>query len=111
MIAAQSIGAPGTQLTMRTFHIGGTATRISEQSKQDAKSDKNEKSESLQWTAAGKERYPTVYGAPSTSRTEKPSRPTRICSKWDPYTFSILTELTGAGGLSEDLGPEETLAE
>src|SRR6202012_639432 len=38
-IAAQSIGEPGTQLTMRTFHIGGTATRISEQSKQDAKSD------------------------------------------------------------------------
>jgi len=36
---AQSIGEPGTQLTMRTFHIGGTATRISEQSKQDAKSD------------------------------------------------------------------------
>ena len=39
VIAAQSIGEPGTQLTMRTFHIGGTATRISEQSKQDAKSD------------------------------------------------------------------------
>ena len=38
VIAAQSIGEPGTQLTMRTFHIGGTATRISEQSKQDAKS-------------------------------------------------------------------------
>src|SRR5256885_1097260 len=39
VIAAQSIGEPGTQLTMRTFHIGGTASRISEQSKQDAKSD------------------------------------------------------------------------
>src|SRR5437899_3970022 len=39
VIAAQSIGEPGTQLTMRTFHIGGTATRINEQSKQDAKSD------------------------------------------------------------------------
>ena len=39
VIAAQSIGEPGTQLTMRTFHIGGTATRISEQSTQDAKSD------------------------------------------------------------------------
>ena len=39
VIAAQSIGEPGTQLTMRTFHIGGTATRVTEQSKQDAKSD------------------------------------------------------------------------
>ncbi len=39
VIAAQSIGEPGTQLTMRTFHIGGTATGIGEQSKQDAKSD------------------------------------------------------------------------
>ena len=38
VIAAQSIGEPGTQLTMRTFHIGGTATRISEQSTQDSKS-------------------------------------------------------------------------
>src|SRR5207245_4519828 len=39
VIAAQSIGEPGTALTMRTFHIGGTASRISEQSTQDAKSD------------------------------------------------------------------------
>ena len=39
VIAAQSIGEPGTQLTMRTFHIGGTASRVSEQSTQDAKHD------------------------------------------------------------------------
>ena len=37
MIAAQSIGEPGTQLTMRTFHIGGTASRVSEQSTLEAK--------------------------------------------------------------------------
>ena len=37
VIAAQSIGEPGTQLTMRTFHIGGTATRAAEQSRLDAK--------------------------------------------------------------------------
>jgi DNA-directed RNA polymerase subunit beta' len=36
VIAAQSIGEPGTQLTMRTFHVGGTASRVSEQSKHDA---------------------------------------------------------------------------
>ena len=39
IISAQSIGEPGTQLTMRTFHIGGAATGSAEQSKQDAKSD------------------------------------------------------------------------
>ena len=39
IISAQSIGEPGTQLTMRTFHVGGTATGSAEQSKQDAKSD------------------------------------------------------------------------
>jgi len=38
VIAAQSIGEPGTQLTMRTFHIGGTATRVTEQSKVEARS-------------------------------------------------------------------------
>ena len=37
VIAAQSIGEPGTQLTMRTFHIGGTASRISDQSTLDSK--------------------------------------------------------------------------
>ncbi len=37
VIAAQSIGEPGTQLTMRTFHIGGTASRISEQSGQESR--------------------------------------------------------------------------
>ncbi len=37
VIAAQSIGEPGTQLTMRTFHIGGTATRVTEQSKVEAR--------------------------------------------------------------------------
>jgi len=37
VIAAQSIGEPGTQLTMRTFHIGGTATRVTEQSKLEAR--------------------------------------------------------------------------
>ena len=37
VVAAQSIGEPGTQLTMRTFHIGGTASRISEQSTQESR--------------------------------------------------------------------------
>jgi DNA-directed RNA polymerase subunit beta' len=37
VIAAQSIGEPGTQLTMRTFHIGGTASRVTEQTSLEAK--------------------------------------------------------------------------
>src|SRR6202166_4666508 len=49
VIAAQSIGEPGTQLTMRTFHIGGTASRISEQSTQDSKSDGFIRFDNLQW--------------------------------------------------------------
>src|SRR6476469_8890588 len=85
VIAAQSIGEPGTQLTMRTFHIGGAATRVSEQSKQDAKSDgfakylniqsvRNEKGEIIAMNRNGKivvldekgrekERYEVNYGA------------------------------------------------
>jgi DNA-directed RNA polymerase subunit beta' len=85
VIAAQSIGEPGTQLTMRTFHIGGTATRVSEQSTQDAKSDgfaryigiqtvMSKTGEIIAMNRNGimavvddkgreKERYPVVYGA------------------------------------------------
>ena len=85
VIAAQSIGEPGTQLTMRTFHIGGTATRITEQSTQDAKSDgfaryigiqtvRSKTGEIIAMNRNGimavvddkgreKERYPVVYGA------------------------------------------------
>src|SRR5437868_636450 len=85
IISAQSIGEPGTQLTMRTFHIGGAATRISEQSTQDAKSNgfvrfsnvntvRNEKGELIAMHRNGiliivdeknreRERYQVVYGA------------------------------------------------
>ena len=49
VIAAQSIGEPGTQLTMRTFHIGGTASRISEQSTLDSKHKGTSSSISSRW--------------------------------------------------------------
>src|SRR5207237_9010080 len=48
VIAAQSIGEPGTQLTMRTFHIGGTASRVSEQSTLEARHSGTVKFEGLQ---------------------------------------------------------------
>src|SRR4029453_12256937 len=48
VIAAQSIGEPGTQLTMRTFHIGGTASRVSEQSTLEARHDGTVRFQALQ---------------------------------------------------------------
>jgi DNA-directed RNA polymerase subunit beta' len=117
IISAQSIGEPGTQLTMRTFHIGGTATRISEQSTQDAKSDgfvrfigmqsvKNEKGDLIAMNRNGiiavvddkgreKERYPVVYGAKILVADGEPAKTNQLLLEWDPYTFSILTEVSG----------------
>ncbi len=117
IISAQSIGEPGTQLTMRTFHIGGTATRVSEQSTQDAKSDgfvryiglqsvRNEKGELIAMNRNGiiavvddknreKERYPVVYGAKILIADGEPVKTNQNLLEWDPYTFSILTEVSG----------------
>ena len=132
VIAAQSIGEPGTQLTMRTFHIGGAATRVSEQSKQDAKSDgfakylniqsvRNEKGEIIAMNRNGilaivddkgreKERYPVVYGARITVADGDPIKANQDLLEWDPYTFSILTELSGTVHF-KDLQEGITLAE
>jgi DNA-directed RNA polymerase subunit beta' len=118
VIAAQSIGEPGTQLTMRTFHIGGTATRINEQSKQDAKSDgfaryigiqtvRSKTGELIAMNRNGimavvddkgreKERYPANYGARVLVEDGAPVKNNQILLEWDPYTFSILTEVSGA---------------
>src|SRR5881296_79667 len=117
IISAQSIGEPGTQLTMRTFHIGGAATGSAEQSKQDAKSNgfvkfigintvRNAKGELIAMNRNGilavvddkgreKERYPVVYGARITVDDGAPVSTNQILLEWDPYTFSILTEVSG----------------
>ncbi len=117
VIAAQSIGEPGTQLTMRTFHIGGTASRISEQSTQDAKSDgfahyigiqsvRSKAGELIAMNRNGhmavvddkgreKERYQVVYGARILLEDGAPVKANQILLEWDPYTFSILTEVSG----------------
>ena len=132
IISAQSIGEPGTQLTMRTFHIGGTATRISEQSTQDAKSDgfakyigiqsvKNEKGELIAMNRSGiiaivddkareKERYPVVYGAKILVEDGAPVKNNQILLEWDPYTFSILSEVSGVVHF-KDLQEGVTLSE
>ena len=118
VIAAQSIGEPGTQLTMRTFHIGGTASRISEQNTQDAKSDgfakyigvvtiNNKKGERIAMNRNGilavvdekgreKERYQVVYGARIQVEAGERIKANQILLEWDPYTFSILTEVSGS---------------
>ncbi|MBM3735640.1 MAG: DNA-directed RNA polymerase subunit beta' [Acidobacteria bacterium] len=117
VIAAQSIGEPGTQLTMRTFHIGGAATRVAEQSTQDAKSNgfakyiginivHNAKGEIIAMNRNGifavvddkgreKERYQVVYGARILFEDGAPVKANDILLEWDPYTFAILTEVSG----------------
>jgi DNA-directed RNA polymerase subunit beta' len=117
IISAQSIGEPGTQLTMRTFHIGGAATGSAEQSKQDAKSDgfvkfinivtvKNAKGELIAMNRNGiiailddkgreKERYQVVYGAKIYFPDGAAVKTNDVLLEWDPYTFSILTEVSG----------------
>src|ERR671927_506397 len=104
IISAQSIGEPGTQLTMRTFHVGGTATGSAEQSKQDAKSDgfvkflgvntvRNAKGELIAMNRNGilavvddkgreKERYQVVYGARIVFDDGAPVRENDILLEW-----------------------------
>ncbi|MQA29356.1 MAG: DNA-directed RNA polymerase subunit beta' [Luteitalea sp.] len=117
VIAAQSIGEPGTQLTMRTFHIGGTASRVSEQSTLEARNAGSVRFEGLQVVQAkdgnlvvmnrsgslvvqdakgrDRERYPIVYGARLKVREGQEVEQAQVLVEWDPYTFSILTEEPG----------------
>ncbi len=136
IISAQSIGEPGTQLTMRTFHIGGAATGSAEQSKQDAKSDgfvkflniatvKNAKGELVAMNRNGiiaimddkqreKERYQVVYGAKILFPDGSKVKANDVLLEWDPYTFSILTEISGTvhfKDLTEGLTMQEQVDE
>ncbi|MGO9864473.1 MAG: DNA-directed RNA polymerase subunit beta', partial [Terriglobales bacterium] len=117
VIAAQSIGEPGTQLTMRTFHIGGTASRVSEQSRLDAKSNGTVRFVNLQTVKSKtgdlvvmnrqgsiavvdekgreRERYAVVYGAKVKVVEGGPVQLGQALVEWDPYTFAILTEIGG----------------
>ena len=117
VIAAQSIGEPGTQLTMRTFHIGGTASRLSEQSTLEARNAGTVRFQGLQVVQAkdgnlvvmnrngslvvqdakgrDRERYPIVYGARLKVKEGQAVEQGQALVEWDPYTFSILTEEPG----------------
>ncbi len=117
VIAAQSIGEPGTQLTMRTFHIGGTASRIHEQSTEEAKNEGIVRFRDIQTVTnrdgnlvvmnrngtllvsddAGreKERYSVTYGATLKVKDGQKIKPGHVLVEWDPYSFAILTEFGG----------------
>ncbi len=117
VIAAQSIGEPGTQLTMRTFHIGGAAQRGAEQSNIDASHDgtvelstknivKDSKgrpvvmSRSCELTLRDEEgreraRHKIPYGSRLTVEPGATVKAGDKVVEWDPYTIPIITERTG----------------
>jgi DNA-directed RNA polymerase subunit beta' len=117
VIAAQSIGEPGTQLTMRTFHIGGTASRVSQQSSLEAKNHgivrflnmltvRSKSGDLVAMNRSGaiavvdergreKEHYQVVYGAKLKVEDGAQVQLGQALVEWDPYTFAILTEIGG----------------
>jgi DNA-directed RNA polymerase subunit beta' len=117
VIAAQSIGEPGTQLTMRTFHIGGAAQKSIEQSSVEASMDarisfKNmtfatnsagdtvvisRKAEIALIDANGRERlsYKVPYGANLKIMAGDAVKVGQILAEWDPYTIPVVCEING----------------
>ena len=118
IIAAQSIGEPGTQLTMRTFHIGGAASRASIASSVEAKSNgsigfnatmryvTNSKKELVVIARSGeiiiaddngreRERHKVPYGAVLTVKADQQIKAGAILANWDPLTRPIITEFAG----------------
>jgi DNA-directed RNA polymerase subunit beta' len=117
VIAAQSIGEPGTQLTMRTFHIGGAASRAAAVDNVQVKTTGTLKFTNLKTVAhsAGhlvavsrsgelsvmdahgreRERYKVPYGAVIDARDGAQVKAGQIVAKWDPHTHPIVSEVAG----------------
>ncbi len=117
VVAAQSIGEPGTQLTMRTFHIGGAASRSAAISNVEVKSKgsmrlhnlkvvKNNKGNYVAVSRSGevgvvdefgreRERYKVPYGAILTKGDGEPVEPGEVVATWDPHTHPVITEVAG----------------
>jgi len=132
ILAAQSIGEPGTQLTMRTFHIGGTAHRVIEQSQiktkhkgtvkfHNLKTVKTRPDELLVLNRNGElsvvdadgrelERHRIPQGSVMTKGDGEPASKDELLVRWDPYTTPILTEFSGVVSL-EDVRPGITVRE
>ena len=129
VIAAQSIGEPGTQLTMRTFHIGGAASRASAvdsvKVKQDGiarlinlKTVQNKDKNLVAVSRSGelaiadengreRERYKLPYGALIKVKDGSKVTAGDIIANWDPHTHPIVSEVAGKVGFS---GMEEGLS-
>jgi len=118
VIAAQSIGEPGTQLTMRTFHVGGAASRAAVQSQVEAKSAgtvhfsptmryvTNPRAEKVVIARSGeviisdengreRERHKVPYGATLLADDGKQIKAGTVLATWDPHTRPIVTEYAG----------------
>ena len=118
VIAAQSIGEPGTQLTMRTFHIGGAVSRAASVSQVESKSNgilnftstmryvTNVRNELVVISRNGevvvvdesgreRERHKVPYGATLTVTDGKPVKAGQALATWDPHTRPIITEYAG----------------
>jgi|TARA_B110000879_G_scaffold131392_1_gene172388 DNA-directed RNA polymerase subunit beta' len=117
VIAAQSIGEPGTQLTMRTFHIGGAASRATAVDNiqvkhggtirlHNLKTVKRESGELVAVSRSGaiavaddhgreRERYKLPYGAVISVADEDKVEAGQIIAQWDPHTHPIVSEVSG----------------
>jgi DNA-directed RNA polymerase subunit beta' len=123
VVAAQSIGEPGTQLTMRTFHIGGAASRAAAVSNIEVKSKGRIKLHNIKLLTHGsghfvtvsrsgeitvidefgreRERYKIPYGAVLTASDGDAVQPRQIIANWDPHTHPVITEVAGLVALSD----------
>lgn len=136
IIAAQSIGEPGTQLTMRTFHIGGAATKLVEQTILEAKNSgsvkfinlstvKNREGSLVVMNRNGsiaivdgrgreKEKYSLLYGAKLKVEDGQKVEVGQRLVEWDPYSTPIITEVGGRvaqGDIIEGVSVKEVVDE
>ena len=117
VIAAQSIGEPGTQLTMRTFHIGGAASRSAAVNSIEIQSNGTAKLNNIKTVAHHKgylvavsrsgeiivindqgqerERYKVPYGATITIADNVAVKQGQVVANWDPHTHPVVTEVEG----------------
>ena len=136
VIAAQSIGEPGTQLTMRTFHIGGAATRRAEQSSLENRyagsikfsnlatvkrtdgtlvvMNRNGEVVVVDDSGRERERYQVIYGAKLLVKEGQRVEPGTLIAEWDPFAMPLLTEVGGTvkfDDIIEGVTMNETLDE
>ncbi len=117
VVAAQSIGEPGTQLTMRTFHIGGAASRATAANKIEVASEgtvrfrnvrmvENSAGQLIAVSRSGelvvldkrgseRENYKVPYGAKLKVKSEGEVTPGQVVAEWDPHMHPIISEVSG----------------